>query len=126
MTCLRVLSASTNPVAWLILCNPGLHRLMAWKKNLKGAKVADVGCGYGIPAVIMAKSYSNSGFYGHDTHSFSIEASRQSVQRGGVADGVEFHLASANENIGNDYYLVVFFDCVHDIGDPARALRFAK
>lgn len=91
-----------------------------------GAKVADVGCGYGIPTVIMAKAYPDSRFYGYDTHAASIDAARKLAQAEGLADRVEFHLASANESMGNDYDLVTFFDCVHDMGDPEGALRLAK
>jgi SAM-dependent methyltransferase len=92
----------------------------------KNATVADVGCGHGIPTVMMAKAYPNSRFYGYDTHPPSIEAAKQLAQKEGVADRTEFHLASANEDIGDDYDLVVFFDCIHDMGDPVGALRLAK
>lgn len=35
---------------------------------------------------------------------------------------VEFGLVSANEDIGKDYGLITFFDCLHDMGDPVGAL----
>ena len=38
----------------------------------------------------------------------------------------EFSTVSANESIGNDYDLVAFFDCLHDLGDPIGAMKFAK
>ncbi|HSF00439.1 MAG TPA: class I SAM-dependent methyltransferase, partial [Nitrososphaeraceae archaeon] len=43
------------------------------EKLKQGAKVADIGCGYGISTTLMAKAYPNSKFYGFDNHSPSIE-----------------------------------------------------
>ena len=103
---------------------PSLDGMEEKLKN--GAKVVDVGCGYGFSTVIMAKAYPHSRFYGYDTHSPSIEAAKQLAKKEGVAGRIEFHVASANENIGGDYDLVAFFDCLHDMGDPVGALRFAK
>jgi hypothetical protein len=38
----------------------------------------------------------------------------------------KFSQVSTNESIGNDYDLVTFFDCLHDMGDPLGVLKFAK
>ena len=34
---------------------------------------------------------------------------------------VEFHVGTAKEYPGSDFDLVAFFDCLHDMGDPAGA-----
>jgi len=96
------------------------------EEKLKGAKVADIGCGYGVSTVIMAKEYPNSKFYGFDNHEASIEAARQLAQKEGVADRAEFAVVYANESIDKDFDLVAFFDCLHDMADPIGALKFAK
>ena len=96
------------------------------EKLQQGAKVADIGCGYGVPTLIMAKAYPNSKFYGFDNHKASIETAQQSAQNEGLAGRAEFSTVSANESIGNDYDLVSFFDCLHDMGDPIGAMKFAK
>jgi 2-polyprenyl-3-methyl-5-hydroxy-6-metoxy-1,4-benzoquinol methylase len=96
------------------------------EKLQQGAKVADIGCGYGVPTLIMAKAYTNSKFYGFDNHKASIESAQQSAQNEGLAGRAEFSAVSANESIGNDYDLVSFFDCLHDMGDPIGAMKFAK
>jgi SAM-dependent methyltransferase len=96
------------------------------EKLNKGAKVADIGCGYGISSIIMAKEYPNSKFYGFDNHEPSIEAAKQLAQKDGLANRVEFNVVSINESIGNDYDLIAFFDCLHDMADPVGALKFAK
>lgn len=96
------------------------------EKLKRGAKVADIGCGYGISTIIMAKEYPNSKFYGFDNHENSIKAAKQLAQKEGLADRIEFSIISNNESIGNDYDLIAFFDCLHDMADPVGALKFAK
>jgi SAM-dependent methyltransferase len=93
-----------------------------------GAKVADIGCGYGISTILMAKAYPNSKFYGFDNHIPSIEQAREQARKEEeIADNIQFSSVSANnESIGNDYDLITFFDCLHDMGDPLAAMKFAK
>lgn len=88
-----------------------------------GAKVADVGCGYGASTVIMAKAYPKSHFYGFDNHAPSIEQARQRAKEAGVADRVTFEVADAQHFPDHRYELVAFFDCLHDMGDPVGALQ---
>ncbi len=96
------------------------------EKLKRGAKVADIGCGYGISTIIMAKEYPNSKFYGFDNHEYSIKAAKQLAQKDGLDDRIEFAVISANESIGNNYDLIAFFDCLHDMADPIGALKFAR
>ncbi len=84
-----------------------------------GAKVADVGCGYGASTIIMAREYPNSTFYGFDFHHPSVEAARKAAEEAGVADRCAFEAFSAKEYPGEGYDLVAFFDALHDMGDPA-------
>lgn len=96
-------------------------------KLMKGAKVADIGCGYGISTTILAKSFPNSQFYGYDNHTPSIEAAQENALKENIQNNTNFIVISAtNESIGNDYDLITFFDCLHDMGDPLGALKFAK
>jgi 2-polyprenyl-3-methyl-5-hydroxy-6-metoxy-1,4-benzoquinol methylase len=48
-------------------------------KLRRGAKVADVGCGYGISTVIMAEAYPRSSFVGYDSHPESITAAEKAA-----------------------------------------------
>ena len=91
-----------------------------------GARVADVGCGYGISTILMAQAYPRSRFWGFDYHPESIEAARRSAAEAGVADRVTFQVASARDYAGGPYDLVCFFDCLHDMGDPVGAARHAR
>jgi ubiquinone/menaquinone biosynthesis C-methylase UbiE len=88
-----------------------------------GAKVADVGCGKGASTILMAQAFPKSRFYGFDYHPGSLEGARESSKRAGVAERITFERASAKEYPGEDYDLVTFFDCLHDLGDPVGAAR---
>jgi 2-polyprenyl-3-methyl-5-hydroxy-6-metoxy-1,4-benzoquinol methylase len=86
-----------------------------------GAKVADVGCGYGASTIIMAQEYPNSMFVGFDYHEDSVAGARRAATEAGVEDRCNFEVASAKEYPGTEYDLVAFFDSLHDMGDPAGA-----
>ncbi len=89
----------------------------------RGARVADVGCGHGASTIIMARAFPTSAFTGFDYHAPSIEAARKAAAEAGVDDRVSFEVAPAHEYPGTGYDLVGFFDCLHDMGDPAGAAR---
>lgn len=90
-----------------------------------GGKVADVGCGHGASTLIMAQAYPRSDFYGFDSHPASIEHARRSAQEAGLADRAHFEVVDAGRFPGQDYDLVTFFDCLHDMADPVGAARRA-
>jgi len=91
----------------------------------RGARVADVGCGHGHSTVIMAQAFPDSRFWGFDVHEGSIEAARRHAEQAGVADRVSFVQGNAADYPAQDYDLICFFDCLHDMGHPDRALRHA-
>jgi len=101
--------------AWI----PALTGVDAKLKN--GARVADVGCGLGASTILMAKSYPRSEFVGFDYHDKSIETAKQRAKDAGVGDRIRFEVAKAKDYPGQDYDFVTFFDCLHDMGDPAGA-----
>ncbi|MBM9509156.1 methyltransferase domain-containing protein [Streptomyces sp. KK5PA1] len=88
----------------------------------EGAKVADVGCGFGYSTLLMAQAFPHSTFHGFDFHRPSIEAARGLAAEQGLSDRVEFDVATAQDFPGEDFDLVTFFDCLHDMGDPGSAL----
>src|SRR5580704_2803619 len=55
----------------------------------------------------------------------SIDAARKRAADSGLADRVEFEVASASTFTGA-YDLVCFFDCLHDMGDPAGACAHVR
>jgi len=106
--------------AWI----PALEGVEA--KLKAGAKVADVGCGLGASTILMAKAYPKSTFVGFDYHQGSLDAASERAKKAGVTDRVKFTQAKAKDYPGTDYDFVTFFDCLHDMGDPAGAAKHVK
>lgn len=90
-----------------------------------GARIADIGCGHGASAVVMAEAYPKSTIHGFDFHEPSIETSRKRARDAGVGDRTKFDVATAKSYPGS-YDLICFFDCLHDMGDPVGAARYAR
>ncbi len=109
------------------------HLLGEWLPALDGvvdklvhnAKVADVGCGHGASTVLMAQAYPNSQFIGYDYHPESIRIASERAAAAGVTNA-RFEVADAVGYSDRDFDLIAFFDCLHDMGDPAGAARHAR
>ena len=96
------------------------------EKLERGAKVADVGCGHGASTILMARAFPSSSFTGFDYHGASVERARAAAREAGVERSCRFEVADAKSYPGNDYDLVAFFDCLHDMGDPAGAAKHVR
>lgn len=99
---------------WLPALDGVVERLEA------GAKVADIGCGFGSSTVLMAKAFPKSSFVGIDFHEPSIAAARKQAEEAGVTN-VSFQVAKAQDFAGNGFDLACIFDALHDMGDPVGA-----
>ena len=102
---------------------PALDGVVA--KLEAGAKVADIGCGHGASTVIMAQAFPESRFVGFDYHAPSITVATQRAEEGGVSGRARFFQGTAKSYPGDDYDLICYFDCLHDMGDPVGAARHA-
>lgn len=91
-----------------------------------GARVADIGCGYGASTIIMAQAFPNSTFVGSDYHAQSIDIARERAAEAGVEDRVTFLVGSAQDHPDAGYDLVTMFDCLHDLGDPVGAAKHVR
>jgi SAM-dependent methyltransferase len=89
-----------------------------------GARVADVGCGYGAASILLAQAFPGSEIHGFDNHDASIATARSRAADAGTAN-VRFEVHSASDFPGQ-YDLVCLFDCLHDMGDPVAALRHIR
>ncbi|MGH3469398.1 MAG: class I SAM-dependent methyltransferase [Thermocrispum sp.] len=105
---------------WLPALDGVVDRLRA------GARVADVGCGHGAAAILMAEAYPASRFVGFDLHAQSIETARERAADAGVGDRVRFEVADAADYPADGYDLITFFDTLHDLGDPVGAAAYAR
>ncbi|MBO0866301.1 MAG: class I SAM-dependent methyltransferase [Mycobacterium sp.] len=92
-------------------------------KLRRGAAVGDIGCGLGASTILFAEHYPATRLTGCDYHQHSIELARKRAADAGLADRIEFHVASAHTFPGTDYDLIATFDCLHDMGDPLGAAR---
>jgi SAM-dependent methyltransferase len=95
-------------------------------KLVRGASVADVGCGHGASTILMAQAFPASVFVGSDYHPESIATARARAEQAGVGDRVSFEVAPADAFSGKGYDLVTMFDCLHDMGDPVGAARHVR
>jgi 2-polyprenyl-3-methyl-5-hydroxy-6-metoxy-1,4-benzoquinol methylase len=105
--------------AWLPALDGAVAKLNA------GARVADVGCGHGASTILMAKTYPQSTFVGIDYHEHSVATARERAQAAGVTNAT-FEVADASRYDGGPYDVIAFFDCIHDMADPAAAARHAR
>lgn len=103
---------------------PALDDVEIKLKNKK-CKIADVGCGHGASTIMMAKAYPNSNVIGFDSHKPSIEWARKRAVEEGVMN-ITFKVAKSSDYPGDDYDLVTFFDCFHDMGDPIGAAKHVR
>jgi len=106
--------------AWL----PALDGVVA--KLEKGAKVADVGCGFGSSTILMAQAFPKSSFVGYDYHQVSINGARALAEEERAVERVKFEVATAQAYPGKGFDLVTFFDCLHDMSDPLGAARHVR
>ena len=95
------------------------------EKLESGARAADVGCGHGVTTILMAQAFPKSQFVGIDYHEASVETAREHAVRAGV-DNASFEVGDATTYRGDDYDLIAFFDCLHDMADPSGAARHAR
>jgi ubiquinone/menaquinone biosynthesis C-methylase UbiE len=95
------------------------------EKLKRGGRAADIGCGHGASTILMAKTFPAAEFVGYDYHAASIEVARQRAQEAGIRNA-RFEVADAASYPGRDFDFVAFFDCLHDMADPAAAAGRAR
>ncbi|HWB88890.1 MAG TPA: class I SAM-dependent methyltransferase [Acidimicrobiia bacterium] len=85
----------------------------------RGIRVADVGCGVGTAARLIAEAFPNTKVVGFDLSAGSI-----ALARGGEPLDNLFFEESAVEDIPTDppFDLVTSFDVIHDLADPLAGL----
>lgn len=91
------------------------------------ARVADLGCGSGWSSIAIAIAYPNAQVDGIDLDSASIEDARRNAATSGAPDRLTFACRDAGDPaLAGSYDLVTFFETVHDMAHPVRALSAAR
>ena len=73
----------------------------------------------------MAKAFPKSEFIGIDYHDASIETARNRAAEAGITNA-RFETADATSYKDRGLDFIAFFDCLHDMADPAGAARHAR
>jgi len=80
-----------------------------------GGTAADVGCGGGRAAILIAQGFPKARVTGFDIHAESINRARRNAQAAGVADRVSFEVANGSNLPERGFDFVSTFDVVHDL-----------
>lgn len=92
----------------------------------RGVRVADIGCGAGGLALLIAKTFPNSQVVGYDISQFALDRARER-QREEEVTNVEF-VDPRESPIPQDgsFDFVCTFDCVHDMTHPQEMMNVIR
>jgi 2-polyprenyl-3-methyl-5-hydroxy-6-metoxy-1,4-benzoquinol methylase len=88
--------------------------------------VADIGCGHGVAAILLARAYPQASVHGYDFHERSIQVARQRAGQAGLDGRIRFEPLDATSYPADGFDLICLLDTLHDLGDPAAALAHAR
>ena len=91
-----------------------------------GGRVADVGCGHGVAAILLARAYPQASVHGYDFHDRSIQVAKQRAGQAGLGGRIQFEQFDATSYPADGFDLICLLDTLHDLGDPAAALAHAR
>jgi len=69
---------------------------------MRDGRVADVGCGYGVSTIMLAKMFPNASFMGIDSHSESIDAAKREAIRAEIHN-VKFACADSRSWVEDSF-----------------------
>lgn len=88
-----------------------------------GAKAADVGCGSGRALLEMASAYPHSEFHGYDVSEVATRYARENLRASGLTNVTFHHADAATLPSDASFDFIMTWDCLHDMTDPAAAMR---
>jgi 2-polyprenyl-3-methyl-5-hydroxy-6-metoxy-1,4-benzoquinol methylase len=89
--------------------------------------IAELGCGEGLAAHTIAKTYPNAEVDGYDLDDASIAIARRNAVAAGVDNRVRFEANdAAASDVTGEYDLVMAIEMLHDVPDPVGVLRTMK
>lgn len=116
---------------------PWFERLLAEKLNgvpelatrlaAPGVRIAEIGYGGGWALIALARAFPHAVLVGFDVDEASVALARRNAEEAGLADRIDFRLASGAELAGGEPFDLVFaFECVHDLPHPVEVLAAAR
>ena len=112
-------SYSSNLIQkWL----PKLSKAIEILKN--GGRFADIGCGFGLSTMMIAEAFPDAKISGFDIHEPSIKSAKKYAVDAGLDQVISYKVSDAKSYTG-EFDLLAFFDCLHDMGDPLGAAKYA-
>jgi len=106
---------------------PALPDVQAKLTSGNPVRIAEVGCGEGLAAITIARTYPRAEIDGYDLDDASIAIASKTAAAAGLADRVRFQVRdAADPSIAGDYDLVLAIEMLHDVPDPVGILRTMK
>lgn len=97
---------------------PGLRERLS-----EGVRVADVGCGTGRAAILMAREFPRSRFVGYDIGEDAVASARAEAEAMGIGN-VRFEVLDVRRIPAEPKLdLITAFDAIHDQAEPDKVLR---
>jgi hypothetical protein len=88
-----------------------------------GARVAEIGPGFGWSSIAVAAAYPGVTIDGYDVDAPSVVAANANAAEHGLSDRVRFHVVDASAPPADDTYdMVMGFEFVHDLPYPVEVL----
>lgn len=88
-----------------------------------GAKVADVGVGFGWSSIELAKAFPAIHVDGFDLDAESVREATANAAAAGVSDRVTFEERDAGDHdLAGSYDFAFAIECIHDMANPVAAL----
>jgi SAM-dependent methyltransferase len=91
-----------------------------------GGTMADIGCGGGRAAVMIARQFPKARVVALDLHRESIERARASAAKAGLSDRVSFEIGDGSELPAESFDFISAFDVIHDAADPGALMRSVR
>ena len=88
-----------------------------------GGRVADIGCGAGGAALLLARTFPSATVHGYDISLHALERARARQAEEGAANVAFLDPRTDPVPQDNGYDLVCTFDCIHDMTHPQQMME---